>query len=146
MVVVVVCGISFLEEETNLEATKDPHTLIAFWGELKKKIVCAYKQKSFRISHFSKLFTTNIFQLFLVVKLALVFTNVDSMYFSYRSQFLVQWTNKCSYPLQDIQTPNQTFLVKLTCVFCIFDLFGEKVHQTKIVKKFTIWLCKEKKL
>ena len=65
----------------------DPNVaLIAFWGELKKKIVCAYKQKSFRISHFSKLFTTNIFQLFLVVKLALVFTNVDSMYFSYNPQ------------------------------------------------------------
>ena len=45
--VVVVCGISFLEEETNLEATKDPHTLIAFWGEFKKgDCVCTNKKVS----------------------------------------------------------------------------------------------------
>ena len=46
--VVVVCGISFLEEETNLEATKDPHTLIAFWGEFKKgDCVCVLQTKKF---------------------------------------------------------------------------------------------------
>lgn len=68
-------------------SNKRPTYFNCFLGELKKRRLCVCtNKKSFWISHFSKLFTTNIFQLFLVVKLALVFTNVDAKYFYYNPQ------------------------------------------------------------